>query len=73
MATRMYIEWLRIKAEIELIPKKTLMEIYRHYFVDYVMFDLEFGEEELKGINNSKRKPHSELYRRKEMVKTTLL
>ena len=54
-----------MKAEFNKIPKKTLMEIYRHYYVDYIMFDIEF-EDNIE-INN-KRKPHSELYRRKEMV-----
>jgi len=51
--------------EFKKISKKTILDLYRHYFVDYIMFGLSSSTIDLLLDNNNLRLPQADLFKRK--------
>ena len=51
--------------EFKKISKKTILDLYRHYFMDYIMFGLNSSTIDLLLDDNNLRLPHADLFKRK--------
>ena len=51
--------------ELKKISKKTILDLYRHYFMDYIMFGLNSSIIDLLLDDNNLRLPHADLFKRK--------
>ena len=55
----------RALEELKKISKKTILDLYRHYFMDYIMFGLNSSIIDLLLDDNNLRLPHADLFKRK--------
>ena len=63
---KIYFKWIfSALEELKKISKKTILDLYRHYFMDYIMFGLNSSTIDLLLDDNNLRLPHADLFKRK--------